>query len=115
YATRVRVLCGWYASLCGSHALCRWQASPRGTCSEGRDNMIGELLNCEIGGVDLDIGASVGVNSLVHQLFDSSQSGLSARGQFRARGFRSLDARGDDFGPRRETHDQAGALERRAI
>lgn len=77
--------------------------------------MIGELINCEIGGVDLDIGASVGVSPLVHQLFDSSQSGFSALGQFRAPGFRSLDARCDDFGPRRQTHDHADALEDRAI
>lgn len=84
-------------------------------CGEGRDNLIGQLINGEIGGVDLDIGASVGVNSLVHQLFDSSQSGFSALGQFRAPGFRSLDARCDDFRLRREAHDHAGALECRAI
>ena len=77
--------------------------------------MIGELINGEIGGVDLNIGASVSVNSLVHQLFDSSQSGFSALGQFRAPGFRPLDARCDDFRPRRETYDHAGPLERRAI
>ena len=77
--------------------------------------MIGELIDGEIGGVDLNIGASIGVNSLVHQVFDSGQSGFSALAQFRAPGFRSLDARGDDFRPRRETYDHAGALERRAI
>lgn len=77
--------------------------------------MIGELINCEIGAVDLNIGASVGVSSFVHQLFDSSQSGFSALGQFRAPAFRPPDARRDDFGPRRETHDHAGALERRTI
>src|SRR5208283_6204420 len=78
YATRDRVLRGWCASLSESYAIRRWHASSRGVCGEVRDNLIGEFIDCEIGAVDLDIGASVGVSPLVHQLFDSRQGGFSS-------------------------------------
>ena len=77
--------------------------------------MIGELLDGQIGAVDLDVGASVSVDSLGHQLFDSSQGGLSALSQFRSLRFGSFDTRSDDLGPRGEAYDHADALERRAI
>src|SRR5208283_3175756 len=112
---RARVLCGWYASLCGLRVLRRRHDASSGVRAEGRDNVIVQLLGGEIGAVDLNIGASVGVHSLVHQFLDSREHGFAAFGEFRTLRLRPFDAGGDDFGPRRETHDQADALERRAV
>jgi hypothetical protein len=79
------------------------------------DYTFGYLLERKIGGVDADVGASVGAGSLRHQGTDSLFQALTAFRKLRTAGRGVAHPGGDGLGARGKAHDDSGLLQQGTV